>query len=175
MRACVYDVVRSKRLNQSSAIKRSRLATLWARTLMTAAILLVSAAAQAQSVSISANRTSPQQIGTATTWTATPTNPNSPYAYWFSMTRDGSFVAGSPDYTTNNQWAYTPQQPGTYRVCVDLVGWDEGIGDYWLEASACSTNYVVVTSMTVTGVTVSANKTSPQIVGTAITFTATPT
>ena len=141
---------------------------------MTAALLLVSAVAQAQSVGISANHTSPQQVGTATTWTATPTNPIAPYVYYFTWT-DGNTWYYSSGYTNNNQWSYTFQQPGTYRVCVELVGWDEGIGDYYSEASACSTNYVVVTSMTVTGVSIWANKTSPQIVGTAITFVATPT
>ena len=173
MRARACDLAESASHIQSSTLTRSSSSARYVRALTTAALVMVSAVAQAQSVTVNANHTSPQQVGTATTWTATPTNPIPPYAYWFSMTRDGSFVAGSPDYTTNNQWVYTPQQTGTYRVCVDLVGWDGQ--NYVLEASGCSANYVVVTSVTVTGVTISANKTSPQYVGTAITFTATPT
>src|SRR5262245_50648294 len=107
MRAPAYDTVLSKRpiqsiAVQSSTLTRAYLPTRWARTLMTAAILLVSAAAQAQvSVTVTANRTSPQQVGTATTWTATATGGDAPYYFYFYLSRDGSWIGGSSDLTTN--------------------------------------------------------------------------
>jgi cell wall-associated protease len=122
------------------------------------------------SVALSANKSSPQPINTTITWTATPTGGVAPIQYkWFIY--DGTnWTPGN--WTATNTFAWTPTTPGAnYQIFV----WAKSNGNVnnTYEAYAMSAAYNI-TGTTVTSVGLVANKTSPQVHGTTITWTATP-
>jgi hypothetical protein len=117
--------------------------------------------------SITADRPSPQNLGTTVTFTAAATGGTAPYSYKWWILLNGVWTMGR-DWSTSPTFSWTPSTDGSYQIGV------------WVRSAntTADTNavnlaipYIVNTSQLVaTGI--SANLSSPRAVGTTVTFTA---
>jgi len=118
----------------------------------------------ATSVTLTANLTSPQQVGTAVTFTAAGHGSNtSNYIYRFYF--GGAVVQNGP----GNTWTMPAStQAGTYSVGV-VVSADPTV---WWQTEATLPFTINPAPTPATSVTLTASLVSPQMAGTAVTFTA---
>ena len=140
----------------------------------------------ASSVTLVANRVSPQAPFTPITWTATPVGGVAPHQYkWLVF--DGTTSTVALNWSTSNSFVWTPSTPNAnYRVDV----WVRSAGNTSdiREASASAPFLIAAASTTapapapapsigvapVSSVTLTSSKSSPQPAGTSIVFTAQP-
>ncbi|HZR26542.1 MAG TPA: S8 family peptidase [Vicinamibacterales bacterium] len=121
------------------------------------------------SLTLSPNKTAPQLAGTSITWTATATGGIAPYEYQFWL-YNGSVWSALTNWTTTNTYTWTPATAnGGYYVSV----WARSSGNTTTTEATKSAAFAIAAP--VSSVALVANKVSPQIAGTAITWTATPT
>src|SRR5690606_26617891 len=123
------------------------------------------------SVALSADRTAPQPAGTTINWTATPTGGTPPYEYR-RFTYDGTSWTAATNWGGVNTFAWTPAQANA-NATVSVWVRSAGNSDNAPESSAAVTFPIASGSSTVTDVALSADKSSPQSIGTTITWTAT--
>lgn len=127
-------------------------------------------AARATAVSLIANQPAPQMAGSAITWTATPTGGTAPFQYrWWIF--DGSNWTNVKEWSTPNTFTWTPATANAaYRVSV----WVRSAGNLndWQEVST-ETPFAIAAP--VSAVMLSANKTSPQIAGNSVNWSAAAT
>jgi hypothetical protein len=161
-----------------------------AMTSMPFPISSATSTARVSAVAIAADKPAPQPSGSAITWTATPTGGYAPQQYKW-LVYDGASWKMLSDWSTNNTFIWTPAiADSRYRVSVWVRS--AGNGNDYFETSV-ETPYAiggtatttpspaptpVVTpspSTRVTAVTLNANSTAPQRVGTSITWTAVAT
>jgi subtilisin family serine protease len=121
------------------------------------------------SVTLSANKASPQAPGTTVTWTATATGGAAPYSYKWWVYDGQSWTPGN--WTSSNTFAWTPAANGSYQVFVWAKSNGNGADTYEAYKSAAFT----ISAPAVSSVTLSANKVAPQAPGTTVTWTATAT
>jgi hypothetical protein len=119
--------------------------------------------------SLTSSRTSPQPVGTAITFTVAATGGRSPYQYkWYLY--NGSAWVLLRDWSTYSTQTWTPTQTGSaYQISVwvrDSASTSVNKAIPFTISSTSSTTSLTLASLT-------ANRVSPQPVGTAITFTAT--
>ncbi len=128
-----------------------------------------------QVMALTANRTSPQPVGTAITWTATVTGGSGSYQYQYTrrQTPSASFVVVQP-YGTGASYTWTPgpADVGTYEVAIQVR--NTGLTAPF-EASGVAAPFTITANAPLQVTAVTANRTSPQPVGPAITWTATVT
>ena len=127
------------------------------------------APAPATSVTLSANPASPQLVGTAVTFTAQGAGGSGQYQYRFSVDEGNGFYVAR-DWNTLNTFVFQPGVAKTYQVRV-------AVRTSVTVTNGDATNTVAYTFNPAfvgpaTGATLTANLTSPQPVGTPITFTA---
>ena len=127
------------------------------------------AAITAQTVTLTPDKTAPQVTGTAITFTAHVTGGTAPYQYkWWLF--DGTTWTIAQDWSTAGLFTWTPAQArATYRVGV----WVRNAGVTADDSSVNLSVPFVITApppATITGLT--STLPSPQVTGTAITFTA---
>jgi hypothetical protein len=117
--------------------------------------------------SLTADRISPQPAGTTITFTAATTGGVAPIQYKWWMFNGAAWVL-MQNWSTSNAYSWTPTVPGNFKVAV----WVRSSGNT-IDAPENNAYGVVdfaVYPLSVTGLT--ADKTSPQLAGTTITFTA---
>ena len=117
--------------------------------------------------SVTADKTSPQPLGTPVTWTCNATGGTSlRYQFWVETPGIGYEIKQA--YSTSKTFTMTPTVAGRHTVCV----WVKDVNstkdqDQWMTAGfdiAESLQPVTITSVT-------ADKTSPQLAGTLVTWT----
>jgi RHS repeat-associated protein len=144
----------------------------------TALVLLGAAVhAQAWTVSLSVNKSSPQPVGTQITFTATVTGAwaTPEYSFLASINNGGSWFA-LRDFSTSNQFVWTPQEArSNWRIAVkaSMSGCDPQTGECSSE-SETSPYILYSTNSVVASVSLSANRTSGQPLGSTVTWTANP-
>ena len=123
------------------------------------------------SVALTSTAASPQNSGTAITFTATSSGGVAPHQYKFFLSQGGGAAQGVREWSTSPTYTWTPPTAGTYTMIV----WARSAG-VTVEAAQASAQmaYVVNTPppASVTSVALTSNAASPQNSGTAITFTA---
>ena len=123
---------------------------------------------------LAANLPSLQPVGTPITWTATVTGGSGSYEYRFWRRTTGPYAIVR-DYGPSASFTWTPgpTDVGTHEMAV----WVRNAGSGALvEAGAIATPFTVVPGAVPIQVTaLTASRTSPQLVGTPITWTATVT
>lgn len=126
------------------------------------------------SLSLAVNRNSPQVVGTAITFTAQASGGVAPLEYKWLLD-DGNGWRAVTAWSTIDSFTWTPGTANDrYRVGV----WARSRGNSEDQAEASASTAFVITSppgVPVQAVTLSADKRAPQLVGTSITFSATPT
>ncbi len=134
-------------------------------------ILFATTGARAATVRITPDRPSPQWAGTTVRWTATASDCTGPCSFkWWLDSGTGKVLV--QDWSTTAGWSWTPTVPAAgYRITV----WVRG-ADNTEDRDEADTNdlYDVVERPRVTSVRLTADKPSPQPVGTTITVTAAP-
>jgi N-acetylmuramoyl-L-alanine amidase len=129
----------------------------------------IRASASVTAVAITADKPSPQRPGTTIRFTATPAGGVAPYQYKW-LIYNGSSWTVARTWSTSNTFAWTPTTVRTYFIAVYVrSAWDTR--DTYEAARAVA---YAIQGPSVTSVTITADKPSPQHPGTAITFTATP-
>jgi hypothetical protein len=122
---------------------------------------------------LSANRTAPQLVGTSITFTATATNGTAPYSYkWWLF--DGATWSVLQNWSASNTYTWTPSVANSaFRIGVWVRNAGSTADAFDNPAANGSLNFPVNPAPTPLSVTsFTANRTAPQQVGTAITFTA---
>ena len=129
-------------------------------------------AVPASSLALTANRVAPQQPGTTITWTAAPTGGGAPHQYkWFVF--NGAAWTVAADWTTASSFAWTPL---TANANYSVRAWVRSAGNPADAAEAAATTPFAINAPALVGsVALSANRVSPQLAGTSITFTAAAT
>ncbi|HZL94082.1 MAG TPA: putative Ig domain-containing protein, partial [Vicinamibacterales bacterium] len=126
--------------------------------------------APATNATLTSNVASPQNTGTAITFTANSSGGVAPYQYKFLMSQGGGAAQPVRDWSTAATYTWTPTA-GTYTMVV----WARSAG-VTVDAAQASAQmaYVVNTPppAPATSATLTSNVASPQNTGTAITFTA---
>jgi hypothetical protein len=125
--------------------------------------------------SLTANRTSPQPVGTPITFAATISGGTAPQQFKW-MLSDGSTTSVAQAWSTNNTWTWTP---ATANANYQITVWARSATsttDAAENANSTRSLPFAIGSvsqgpLTLTGLT--ANLAEPQVVGTPITFTAT--
>jgi hypothetical protein len=133
--------------------------------------LLASTPARAEvtTLTLGVNKPSPQQVGTAVTFTATASGVGLfEYKFWVAKGA-GAYVPVSLDYVTERTMLWTPTEADGYKVRVYARTQGSTVP---FEKSAVRSGYYVVAEAPLTAVSLGASKASPQKVGTALTFTA---
>jgi hypothetical protein len=118
-------------------------------------------------VTLTMDKTSPQVQGTVVTFTATASGGSGTYEYIFGLRNPSGQWSVGQAYSSNPSWIWNTAgaAPGTYMVQVLA----RSVGSTaWYEAM----DYVIYT-INPPRVTLTMDKTSPQVQGTVITFTAT--
>jgi hypothetical protein len=137
----------------------------------TQAITLNYAIAPVSSATLSASVASPQNAGTAVTFTAGGSGGVAPRQYKFFVQPSGGAAQMVRDWSTTNTYAWTPTTAASYTVIV----WARSAG-VTVDAAQASAQmaYTINTPAPapVTSVTLSPSVATPQNTGTAITFTA---
>lgn len=122
---------------------------------------------------ISANRTSPQLLGTSITFSTAGTSGTAPYSYKWRVS-NGSTWTVLQNWSTSASATWTPSSAGSYQIEVWARSATSTADAPDASASDVTTTFVVSAGpLSVTSVT--ASKTSPQTTGTAVTFTAAAT
>lgn len=136
----------------------------------------VAPAATVHEVTITSDKAAPQQTNVTTTFSATVVDGVAPYQYkWF--THDGRSWTPSTDWTSSSQITWTPAIANPdYRVGV----WVHGAGNAAdAQEAEASVPFAIVepaaAASPVHNVTIAANLTAPQLPGTTVIFSATPT
>ncbi len=125
---------------------------------------------------VTPNLTSPQPVGTAITWTATVTGGSGSYQYqfWRRRTDSGGYVVVQP-YSASASYTWTPgaSDVGDHQIAV----WVRNAGSSAVvEAGGIAAVFTITAGSAPPQVTaLTPNQTSPQRVGTPITWTATVT
>ena len=141
------------------------------------------AAASTTSVSLVANRPSPQPAFTAITWSATPVGGAAPHQYKW-LVSDGTVTTVAANWSTTNSFTWTPSTANAnYRVTV----WVRSAGAAGDQAEASANSPFAITAATtappqtttapkpssrVSHVTLSSSKPSPLSAGTTAIITA---
>ncbi len=124
------------------------------------------------SATLTSTAASPQNSGTAITFTANSSGGVAPHEYKFFLSQGGGAAQGVREWSTSPTYTWTPPTAGTYTMIV----WARSAG-VTVEAAQASAQmaYVVNTPppASVTSVALTSTAASPQNSGTAITFTAT--
>jgi glucose/arabinose dehydrogenase len=134
------------------------------------------APAPIQVTGLTANRPSPQPVGTPITWTATATGGSGNYQFRFWRRTTGAYMIVQ-DYSSNAAYTFTPGPGDVGPQQVAL--WVRNLGSTASsEAGAIAAPFTITAGaapapIQVTSIT--ANRTSPTPVGTPITWTATVT
>ena len=127
--------------------------------------------ASVTSVALTSNAASPQNSGTAITFTANSSGGVAPHQYKFFLSQGGGAAQGVREWSTSPTYTWTPPTAGTYTMIV----WARSAG-VTVEAAQASAQmaYVVNTPppASVASVALTSTAASPQNSGTAITFTA---
>ncbi|MEO8680094.1 MAG: hypothetical protein ABI665_13665 [Vicinamibacterales bacterium] len=133
------------------------------------------AATKVSDVAVTTDQAAPQALNASIKFTATPTGGVAPHQFkWW--TYDGTTWAPVSDWTTNNQYTWTPTSSNAnYRIGI----WARSAGSTVDEMEASSSIPFAITgagptSGPASAVTLVANRVAPQAPGTAITWTATP-
>jgi hypothetical protein len=126
------------------------------------------------SVTLTADKTAPQAVGTPVTFTAQPTGGVAPYQYKWIVS-NGSTSTIAVNWTTSNRFTWTPTvESANYSVSV----WVRSAGNAAdvLEASTYLVFPVANTTKAIATISVAltANRVAPQAPFTPITWTATP-
>ena len=126
------------------------------------------------SVTLAADKTAPQAVGTPVTFTAQPTGGVAPYQYkWIVSNGNASTVA--VNWTTSNRFTWTPTaESANYAVSV----WVRSASNA-ADVLEASTNLAFPVAATTTAgatasVALTANRVAPQAPFTPVTWTATP-
>ncbi|BEH11541.1 hypothetical protein GSUET_31530 [Geobacter sulfurreducens subsp. ethanolicus] len=123
----------------------------------------------ATGVTVTTDKTSPQVAGTTVTFTASGSGGSGSYEYRFSIKSPSGAWSTPQAYSSTATWAFntTGKAAGTYlvEVAVRAAGSTASFEAYKNVSFVVSTNAA-------TGVTVTTDKTSPQVAGTTVTFTA---
>jgi hypothetical protein len=125
--------------------------------------------------SLTANQTAPQPVGAAITFTATASGGTSPYQFkWWVF--DGGSWTMMQNWSTSNTWTWTPTKLNRdARVGVWVRSAGSTTDAYDNPASNGSMPFAITNAQQSAPLVVSsltANRTAPQPVGTAVTFTA---
>jgi hypothetical protein len=126
------------------------------------------------SVTIAANKTAPQVVGTTVTWAATAQGGNGPLQYKW-LVHDGGSWSAVTGWSTQNTFAWTPASVNPYRVGV----WVRSNGSTRDEPDATASEDFAINSAAplitrLTEVLLSTNRVAPQPAGQTIVATATP-
>ena len=118
-------------------------------------------------VSLTSDKAAPQAPGTSVTFTATATGGAAPHQFRF-FAFDGTTWTPLTNWGTTNTYTWTPASANAgYQVrAAAKSAWNSGGYE-----SYSTVNYAIMPL--VSAVTLTANKTAPQMPGTAVTFTAT--
>ena len=142
----------------------------------TATLSVTWAPAALQLTALTANKTAPQLSGTTITFTATASGGTAPYQYkWLLF--DGSTWATTQDWSTTATFAWTPTSANSaYRVGVWVRSADRTADSSDNDNSNRSVTFPIgegprPSSLSITSLT--SDRNSPQVVSTAIQFTAT--
>lgn len=121
------------------------------------------------SIALSANKTAPQAVNTAITFTATPAGGQAPYQYRWAIWNGTAWTVSA--WGTSNTYAWTPTSVNSgYKVEVRVrSAWDTGAPEL-----TKSMNFPISAAI-IGSVSVSSDKAAPQLPGTTITFTASAT
>jgi len=121
--------------------------------------------------SFAADKVSPQRVGTTLTFTAAANGGTPPYEYRWYLWNGSTWSLGQP-WSAGNTFTWTPSATGSYQVQVWVRnnGTTADTPEAWGGLGVQVTNGVPLTLTSLT-----ANKPSPQPVGTALTFTVTGT
>lgn len=119
-------------------------------------------------VTLTPDRAAPQRAGTPISWTATATGGTQPYSYRWSLF-DGSAWSTLRDWTTNATYEWTPTLPNaSYVVRVSVRSSTD------LESAAVrETDVPFPINAPISSLTITADRPSPQPVGSSIRWTAT--
>jgi len=181
-----FNWTTSNRFTWTPTENGSYAVTVWVRSAGNAADVLeastylafpigAGAAAPGTAVAMTANRVAPQAPFTPVTWTATPAGGIAPHQYKWRVF-DGTAWTVSANWSPTNSFVWTPSAANAnYRVEVWLRS--AGNSADAPEASIASA-FPIRTELAdgaVAIVSLTANRTAPQLAGNAITFTATPT
>jgi probable HAF family extracellular repeat protein len=122
-------------------------------------------------VALTADRTAPQIVGTTVTFMASAIGGQEPIRFKWLLD-DGSTTTTLRDWSTAGAFEWTPAAPNaSYRVTV----WARSDGnDANVPESSAAIEFPIV-ARPVSSVTLTADKTAPQIAGTTVTFTAAAT
>ena len=126
------------------------------------------------SVALTADKNAPQVINATITFTATPIGGVAPVSYKFLLTTTNwANYTVVQDWSTTNRFAWTPTvADANYRVGV----WARSAGvSTDVPQAATSMAFPITGPEPVTSVALTADKSSPQVINTTITFTAMPT
>ena len=130
---------------------------------------VLSAPPAATGITVTTDKASPQPTGTTITFTAAGSGGTGSYEYRYYLLPPGGSWAQKQAYSSTPTWTFdtTGLAAGTYIVetAVRTAGSSSNV-DYYKNTT------IVVTTNSTTGLTVSTNKTSPQVAGTSVTFTA---
>jgi cell wall-associated protease len=124
-------------------------------------------------VALAVDQASPQPVGTAVTFTANPTG-GSNAQYQFRLRNLNGTWTDVQNYSTDATWEWNTSgvTPGTYRIVV----WAKEATSVATYDKYSYVDYTVTQPVVpLTAVNLSPSATSPQLAGTAVTFTATPT
>ena len=131
------------------------------------------AATTVSSVTLSADKSEPQQTGSAIRWSAAAVGGTTPYSYkWSVFDGSGWSVVANWGFAATYAWTPTVAR-GNYRVRV----WVKAAGNPADQAEASAERGFVITAPTgpaVSRVTLTSDRPSPQAAGTTIVFTAQP-
>ncbi len=123
------------------------------------------------SATLTSTAATPQNSGTAITFTANSSGGVAPHQYKFFLSQGGGAAQGVRDWSTATTYTWTPPTAGTYTMIV----WARSAG-VTADAAQASAQmaYVINTPppAPVTSATLTSTAASPQNSGTAITFTA---
>jgi hypothetical protein len=122
--------------------------------------------------SLTSNRTSPQVVGTAITFTAAATGGTSPYQFKFLLTPSGGSATTLRDWNTSASYTWTPTTPGANST---ITVWARSAGATADAAESLRTISFTITPAPLQVTSLSSNLASPQPVNTTITFTASST
>lgn len=137
---------------------------------------------RATAVTLTANRAAPQPPATTITWSASPVGGVAPYQYkWWTF--DGAGWTPVSAWTTLNTFAWSPTTANAnYRVAVWVRSAGNSVDDQetstavsFAISGSASVTQSSTSSSTVSAVTLTADKSAPQPIGTTITVNATPT
>ena len=125
-------------------------------------------------VSMTADKASPQPIGTSITLAAQPTDGTAPFQYKWLIS-DGSTSTVAAEWNASNRFTWTPSTGGAnYRVTVWVRSAGNTADAFEASTSAAFTIAPVTTATPATAVTLVPNRVPPQPPLAPITWTATP-